>query len=1859
MSSSTTTSLQFVATATAATKPRQQSIITTPTPTTTTPAFQPKPTPNARDENSLCWLSAKERFRVRINQLKHPPSQENIDDFLKNNVNVNKAISECEKLKAKADKRYEGPLGKLLGVLSVLKEVGDSVLTCAPESVSIAWGIISFLVGIGTNDMENCGQISEASTNIVTIILNCRLYENRYDRGRGDTEKTGHGVPADPDEAGERVMEGIKELITVVLEFFWYASRKFREDKKIKKFCDIFSIKSTANEKYENVIVQYKNLREMANIEFEDKVIGWLHDIKENNAEIAERLKGDNEKALRSLLLPELHEIKDKLDLLQADVTEVKVDVKAVRMEITEFSQDMTDFRHETNVRDLERITRERFQKCYADLKPSDIHIRQFSMTLSPLKRKLGYRHISRWLFDHESYIRWQAGESKMIYIKGHAGFGKSVTMAVAIKRLLSNSYEDLRSSRSAVSNSATDESPSKTRRGTVSSNDKNIRTPVIFFFFRRGDDETQLTETAISSLLAQLFNFYRDEPFEVLKRLIDALEVDTSPEAPESTRLDQATGKKTVEEETVDKTPISDSSKRKDAVSHVDMNLLKLENIASVLNEPVYIVIDGIDECTDFQNFGLVTGLIKLGRSTKACFRIMMSSRVGLDLEKFFAVDDEGREIFGKSEADVENDDALRCVSHHDTTIMTVTKASNEHDMKVYLEDSLTELLNQGGPDITDIRHLTNDIATKTNERQARDIKKMVDSIQKKADGMFTYSAMTIASLKQPSPLSIKQRIKRLPDQMDNLYARHLESLTTAQRKLVLIALNRIVWTPEGVNVIEIIEQFKQEYAQGKDSPAADDTDESDTDENEETPATNTTGNKIEDPVEIAMDRPEIIYTIYHLETAGREFFKFSLGKRKIDVIHKSVRDWVEKEAKKAGEEASSLIPLSEVVEWGDFGELKFTLPRQFIEGNSASRTFKSEAESHLDILIHNLETVTSQKFQKRYMPLYELTYVDDESADTSPVVAGEDDPGDIIVERGKGESYDDAEKNEEQNEKQKGERGEALKEEDETNSKKEGAESNINNGEDLQKDGVSRNENQEVGLQRGQVQKDEALKAESQKENELEAEDPKDGSPKCAQEAEVPKAEARTDEALQDDTAKDGIQKDGVTKDAIPKDESLKDGGQNYEDAKANVSNDDTAEDKDGEDPNDKDHEAATNIESKEEKKPENSNPKKPTRPQIKNLDTGVLLTVERELPEDAETSSESWKVVYDRFIERGEIAHFGWHLRKIARLWPREKRQGRKWTKLRNLLRKLSHPELFKRWSTQWRLACQEELLDILIRDEYSHPGLAAAGAGWEIYLDFLIEDTELNYSFEVKSKNYGMTALHRYCIGHFPEQLEKIILKAPGNLTVMDYFGYTPLMRVLSFSQHSDPDLRAKIIESLKIILEHDPSPDFDIKGHEEVQPGRLLRHISNAGDPDLLKLALEKYAPVPNQSNKKGQTLLHTLWNWKRGNDEIEQLRQDFAKKLLEMGFDPNAQDVDSTGPLYFASVNYNVKGVELLLRWKANVHDDDVEGYTALFGLASSTADGEELENAVSIVKILRAAGADINVRTKYGTTPLMAAMYFAPEEMVKLLLEMYTVEDTEAQLAYLKQRDISELTVLHREFTTGRSGARIRLIVEHIVSRNPHPDTVIGILELRFYGNITLMFCAIYFNQKQAQADLLWLYYLYGRESDGKSFKESFNWRFYTSRILEDRESVQILKVERRDVYNFFLQTQPHSMKFLGLAISTQQSDIIKELIDNNVDALQTDEEGWDAFDWAWACGQTEIVKELFPQQFSEVNYDFRKHDWKAKFNLITSWDSRLSHSSIRISEDVEVCTENVEGKLPHVWLLISELSILSFADG
>ncbi|KAK6521777.1 hypothetical protein TWF506_001981 [Arthrobotrys conoides] len=150
-----------------------------------------------------------------------------IENFLKDNWDLNRTIANCEALQLKADGEHNKKKGgrfvrKLLDGLMMVKNIADPFLEFAPETVSIVWCAISGLITIAATDVENCGIISDACNNIVSIILTCRIYESRYNE---NVEKIGDR------EVESKIMQGIPSIISLIFEFSWYIKNHLRENR--------------------------------------------------------------------------------------------------------------------------------------------------------------------------------------------------------------------------------------------------------------------------------------------------------------------------------------------------------------------------------------------------------------------------------------------------------------------------------------------------------------------------------------------------------------------------------------------------------------------------------------------------------------------------------------------------------------------------------------------------------------------------------------------------------------------------------------------------------------------------------------------------------------------------------------------------------------------------------------------------------------------------------------------------------------------------------------------------------------------------------------------------------------------------------------------------------------------------------------------------------------------------------------------------------------------------------------------------------------------------------------------------------------------------------------------------------------------------------------------------------------------------------------------------------------------------------------------------------------------------------------------------------------------------------------------
>jgi len=329
------------------------------------------------------------------------------------------------------------------------------------------------------------------------------------------------------------------------------------------------------------------------------------------------------------------------------------------------------------------------------------------------------------------------------------------------------------------------------------------------------------------------------------------------------------------------------------------------LERVAKELEKPLYIVVDAVDECADYEGKELIPRLLKLTQSTIATIKVITSSREDVNLEE------------------ANRDRADHVVHQKDlkSTILFLNKDMNALDMEIYLNKELEALWERGMR-----RDRKQDALTIAHE-----LNSIVTTIKKKAEEKFTYAAMVIVSLQQPYEYSLAEKLRQLPDGMDGLYKKSLESLTNQERKLVVIALLRIVWGFVNVTTVEIAEQFKRVY----DHAAS-------TSERAMLLDTACENKKIDDNYHTELssssnydplDDPEIQDTIFHLKRAGRDFFKFGNSAsgsnlNTIDVIHKSIRDWVENEAKQVLLWQKKISAIGSLFPHDNQGQLQITIP-------------------------------------------------------------------------------------------------------------------------------------------------------------------------------------------------------------------------------------------------------------------------------------------------------------------------------------------------------------------------------------------------------------------------------------------------------------------------------------------------------------------------------------------------------------------------------------------------------------------------------------------------------------------------------------------------------------------------------------------------------------------------------------------------------------------------------------------------------------------------------------------------------------------------------------------------------------------
>jgi len=519
------------------------------------------------------------------------------------------------------------------------------------------------------------------------------------------------------------------------------------------------------------------------------------------------------------------------------------------------------------------------------------------------------------------AYLTWREGDetsSQLLCIYGPPGFGKSIILTCIIQQL--NEIQKL------------------SRIGS----DQDI----LYFYFRKGDEMSSQIDHCLASLAGQVFSEDCAHSEADMMLFLNALAVINGINVEESSQTLQAEQDIDVDQEIVDEEDAKILDRKEIRVqTHITLSLTFLQRLltrlSEKLNRTIYIIVDAIDECDDTNYAEIIGWLYDLANSKSSHIRVVLSCRDSINLEnvlcdhKKISSEDTRSNTLSQSNSQEDCDEASEVDIADGYLIYKVNAERNLTDMRLFLESEVSELMK---------RRWCDEINSSSYQKE---LEYTVKTILNKANGMFTYASMVVAQLRQPYSMSLKNKLRKLPEGMNALYTKSLQSLTHEEQVLVQLALQSTVFGQGTISMIEIIQRYKRTYLTEKSDSLEDDQDnfgtedQDDVSDHEDHTMTHDEGPKnidIEDEVDKkdseslyerfleASRDPDIIDTMHYLQKAGREFFRFNLQKFQIELIHKSVRDWVESESE--AQALSDRIALQPAYALNERGQLVLTLP-------------------------------------------------------------------------------------------------------------------------------------------------------------------------------------------------------------------------------------------------------------------------------------------------------------------------------------------------------------------------------------------------------------------------------------------------------------------------------------------------------------------------------------------------------------------------------------------------------------------------------------------------------------------------------------------------------------------------------------------------------------------------------------------------------------------------------------------------------------------------------------------------------------------------------------------------------------------
>ncbi|UYV68874.1 hypothetical protein LAZ67_6001398 [Cordylochernes scorpioides] len=268
-----------------------------------------------------------------------------------------------------------------------------------------------------------------------------------------------------------------------------------------------------------------------------------------------------------------------------------------------------------------------------------------------------------------------------------------------------------------------------------------------------------------------------------------------------------------------------------------------------------------------------------------------------------------------------------------------------------------------------------------------------------------------------------------------------------------------------------------------------------------------------------------------------------------------------------------------------------------------------------------------------------------------------------------------------------------------------------------------------------------------------------------------------------------------------------------------------------------------------------------------------------------------------------------------------------------------------------------------------------------------------------------------AVHKGCL-----KMIRILLEAGADTSAKDQFGFTPLISAVKRNYYwivqcligAGVDINEEDNENQTALSTAFDKFNIDLalylleKGANVNVVNKYLETplliSARKGNLKMVKCLVKAKACI-NVANHIGKTAL---------SEAIENDHLDVAEFLISEGAEVNTQTESGNTPLIIAATKGNLRIVECLVNAKANIEMSNKDGKTAL-NLAVYHLD---------IAKFLIAKGANINTQSKWGSTPLINAVY-KDMETVRCLVEAraklntaniegYTALNTAVELGHL-----------------------------------------------------------------------------------------------------------------------------------------------------------------------------------------------------------------------------------------------------------